>query len=468
MFAKNLEMLLATLCATADTSHNLPDEFSARFDALRRYGLLPRGRINREQRLTENQIASAILGLVTPKSSWAGHTALILGNLRSAGGRDGSFFETSTLQAAIALILTSEEARAAVVRLDVSAAESGVNSTGHAELAFFIASLRKTTIYVPQLAASQASGPLSHDLEYRRLHSPSSRYMVFNSNFFKRVASAIELSRAIPSPAGDGAEYDAEEEQERRHKNLGVRRNSKYLNVGVDNHVTWPNKEILVKFDKYELVLMPKTRDHVQSVHIDLVRNGLDPQTGMTVINRFLSVLSWCDDHFAIAQDGWSGNPIPGPVPKRDLAFVTTHYWVFDRRLPDTEEARRALALYREARNAQENFLISYAVLNFYKILEIRYDRARIKNWLRNRFEQQSTDPEVTNFKSMCGDTSPHEYLYIACRNAVAHAGKSAKSDPDDVVELRRLRKAADVLRLFVRHFISQELGVSESPYSGT
>ncbi|HTV30938.1 MAG TPA: hypothetical protein VMF32_24600 [Xanthobacteraceae bacterium] len=154
MFAKNLEILLATLCEVADASHSSPDEFSARFDALRRYGLLPPGRINREQQLTDNQIASAILGTVTPKPSWAGHTALILGNLRSAGGPAGSFFETSTLQTAIALILRSKEARETVVRLDVSAAESAINSTGHASLTFSVASSRKKAIYVPQLAVS--------------------------------------------------------------------------------------------------------------------------------------------------------------------------------------------------------------------------------------------------------------------------------------------------------------------------
>jgi hypothetical protein len=31
-------------------------------------------------------------------------------------------------------------------------------------------------------------------------------------------------------------------------------------------------------------------------------------------------------------------------------------------------DARRALALYREARNAEQNYLVSYAVLNYYKI----------------------------------------------------------------------------------------------------
>jgi len=58
---------------------------------------------------------------------------------------------------------------------------------------------------------------------------------------------------------------------------------------------------------------------------------------------------------------GWSANPVPVAVPRRNLGFTTAQYWIFDRQIPATEEARRALALYREARNAQQNFMVCYA-----------------------------------------------------------------------------------------------------------
>ena len=79
--------------------------------------------------------------------------------------------------------------------------------------------------------------------------------------------------------------YDAAEAEEQRYQRLGVQRGSNFLNVGVDNQVTWPPKETLTKFDKYHLVLLPKTRDHEASVHIDLATNKLTHREGMTVIN---------------------------------------------------------------------------------------------------------------------------------------------------------------------------------------
>ncbi len=148
-----------------------------------------------------------------------------------------------------------------------------------------------------------------------------------------------------------------------------------------------------MRFDRYQFVLMPNTHDHVQSIHVDLATNRLTDHEAMTIINRFLSIMTWCDDQFAVAQDGWSGNPVPVPVPRRNLASTTTHHWIFDRQIPASKKARRALALYREARNAQQNFLVSYAVLNFYKIVELKSDvSGEVKNWFRDNFERLAQD----------------------------------------------------------------------------
>jgi hypothetical protein len=271
---------------------------------------------------------------------------------------------------------------------------------------------------------------------------------------------------------GDGSEYNAEEAEQERRQKLGVRTDSRFLNVGVDNQVTWPKEEKLIKFDRYQLVLMPKTKDNVQSVHVDLTGNRLNDRDAMTVINRFLSVMAWCDDNFAIAQHGWSGNPIPMSVPKRDLAFVTAYDYIFDRKIPASEEAQRALALFREARNAQQNEFVSYAVLNYYKIIEIRnHGKEPVRKWFRANFEalrsKSKGDDDVSRFLTLCGSEPPHEYIHNSCRIAVAHAGKRSKSDPDDAHEIVRLHTAARVMHLLARQFIEQEFAISDLMYAG-
>ena len=161
-----------------------------------------------------------------------------------------------------------------------------------------------------------------------------------------------------------------------------------------------------VEFDRYKFVLMPKTAQHVQSIHVDLHANKLSMEEAMTIINRLLSLLTWCDDQYAIAQGGWSGNPVPVAIPKRDLAFTTAFHWVFNRDIPASEEVRRALALYREARNAEQNFMISYAVLNYYKIIEIRHH-----GW------PASTKWVAENLPAVLGDANDRErYHYVPSR----------------------------------------------------
>ena len=242
--------------------------------------------------------------------------------------------------------------------------------------------------------------------------------------FFEKLAKRIEVIRQLkPGPSSDGSEYDATEAEDRRRKALGVRNNSRYLNVGVDNQVTWPRTETLVTFYRYTMVLLPKTKDNVQSISMDLTANRLNEQEALTIINRFLSLLCFCDDQYAVAQDGWSGNPIPVGVPRRDLAFKTATHWVFDRKIPDTEEARRALALYREARNAEQNFLVSYAVLSYFKIIEIVHsNEGEATAWLEQNFAAASAT-------------------------------------------MRRLHTAAEVLRPIARYFIRNDLRISDSPY---
>jgi hypothetical protein len=78
LFAKDLEYLLVECCGQSDVSPIDSADIAERFDALRGYGRLPRGRENRVKRLNSTDIAAAILGLVPSNPKWAGHAAVIL------------------------------------------------------------------------------------------------------------------------------------------------------------------------------------------------------------------------------------------------------------------------------------------------------------------------------------------------------------------------------------------------------
>ncbi|MCK1642129.1 hypothetical protein IVA95_32405 [Bradyrhizobium sp. 157] len=415
MYAKNLSRILGLLCQNSDVSHSTPQEFDQRFDSLRRCGQLPRGRERREEKLTHDHIAAAVFGLVPTHPAWAGHVAIVLDGLRPVGGPGASFFEAETISHIIATLLTNEEARKSFIRMTLTVGETGVNSHGGAEVVFLRDGEKRRAFFVPKEAVSLLcpGRDVGFDPDRDRMDAPTLRELSFTREFFRRLAREWDLAERFPTPPeGDGSEYDPEDAERARYQKLGVRNGSRFLYVGVDNQVTWPKEERLVRFDQYQLVLMPKTKDNVQSIHIDLVANHVDERTAMTVINRFLSVMAWCDDNFAIAQYGWSGNAVPVPASKRDLALTAAHEYIFDRRIPEAEEARRALALYREARNAQRNGFISYAVLNYYKIIEIRnHGKEAARKWFLTNFEvlrdASKQNDDVGRFLALCGNVWP-------------------------------------------------------------
>jgi hypothetical protein len=472
MYASNLEHLLFNLVEQCDASPSERSDLGKRFDSLRRYRRLPQGRENHAALLTDEQIASAIFGLASDHPGWAGHVAILIGNLVPVGGASTSVSGSETLVQAVQAILSDKATRKDLVNLTISSAVSGLNANGHATIKLRRPDGDHTVSFVSRMALSllQPGAEKTYDHSYQ--YARAARYLSFNSEFFKRLVQEIEYVRKRkPKPISDGREYDAEEAEKRRLKKLGVRNNSRYLTIGVDNQVTWPREETLVHFDRFTLVLLPKTRDYVQSINIDLTANKLTMREAETVVNRFLSLMTWCDNQFAVAQGGWAGNPVPSPVPRRDMAFTTTHTWLFARKISSDKDVLRALALYREARNAEQNYLVSYAVLNYYKIIEIRHPNGKqARAWLDKTFPivEPSIPIEILRqFNSEMGATPPAKHIYDAYRLAVAHASTKTISDPDISDEITRLHIAAEILRALARYLISTELKVSECIYSG-
>lgn len=477
MFASNLARLLFNLMDRADMSHPIGPDMLKRIDSLRQYRRLPPGRENHSTRLTDEHIANAILGLVVENPGWAGLGSKVLAGLRPVGGVEASFRKAKSLSEAIQILIADEEARAELVSLSISGAEFAINSNGSAQLTYTHDGQMRTAFYVSDMAVSLMQPGAEVGFSQHPLYAPMSRQTVFNRKFFEKIARDVEISRQLADlrPASDGSEYDAEEAEQRRREKLGVRPGSNYLTLGVDNQVTWPQEETLVTFDGYTMVLMPKTKEHMQSISIDLTANRLSMEDARTVVNRFLSIMTWCCDQFAIVQDGWAGSPIPQPVSRRDLAFSTAPYWVFDRKIPKEPNTQRALALFREARNAEQNGLVSYAVLNYYKIIELLgAERNAPRRWIKAAYPdvEKELPPHVLKaFDEERGQETPEAHIYKAYRLAVAHAGAKSESqtisDPDKADELKRLHLGAEVLHLLARRFIETELKVSDSMYSG-
>lgn len=475
MRASQLETLLTNETASTSLSRRPPAEFACRFDSLRSYGLLPKGRGYKSHQLSLTEIASAILSMAATNPQYSGLVAKMLMDLRPVGGITVSFGAAPSFGSALQIILGDARALELLIEIRISESEIYTNGHGRAAITYRDSEGERTAHFVGQLAVSLLQLGAESNFDPRALISAvvveTVIYPPLIQNLVRQLQDEARYGQ-LPHPV-EPEEEDEETKKAARAERLGLTSRSRFLNIAVDNQVTWPPEETAVDFEGKKLILLPKRKDHTTSIHVDLHGQKLDTEEALTLINRFLSLLTWCHDQFAVTQDGWSGNPVPVPVSKRDLAFSTAYQWIFDRKIPASSEARKAIAIYREARNAEQNYLVSYAVLSYYKLIELRHKgRADAKKWFRENFEALKQDrtltDELARFTAACGSIPPDGYLYGACRSAVAHANKPYSSDPDDAHEIRRLHIAAAILRPLARRFIEIELGMSDCMFDGT
>ncbi len=213
MIAQQLARVLIELSRASDLTTDDGPAMEQRFESLRSYNRLPRGRENRERALTEEQIVAAVLGLVAIQPGWAGHVATVIAKLKPVGGPTEVYGGASNLMAALCHLLTDEAARKKLVAVRLSVAEAGTNSNGIAVITIDEVGGRKDTSFVREEAASLLQpGIAAQKYDPVSRHAPASRELVLSRRFFDRLALRVDQARKHPTPPiGDGAEYDKEE-----------------------------------------------------------------------------------------------------------------------------------------------------------------------------------------------------------------------------------------------------------------
>ena len=471
MYAKELTHILHAAFAR-------PDPFGdtlTRFEHLRGYDRLPRGRENAAKRLTDLQIASAVLGFVPTAPAWAGHVSLCLGGLCAVGGPKASFKSSRTLLETITAVLSSDEACKSVVAITLTIAQDNRSDEYYARAVFDEDGHRKTVSYVSKLAVSLLGDGAEQRYDHDRIDAPTARQLTLGREFFLRLRKEIVLSRELNRPLKtDWTEYANEEEKDAFHKSLGARPNSHFLNLPVDTAVAWPKDPTRITFAGHQFVLFPRTKENSHSISIDLAGERLSAEDARTLLNRFLSLIAWCRDQHAALGDGWSGNTVPVPIRHNSRAGTIASQWLFFRTIPNDPEVLQRLAYYREGLNAREAGLVAFAVLSFFKVFEQRVkSNGRAPNptkvWIKDVFDAVAAtlDPEILRrFHGARNGKDVHKYIFDDCRVATAHASEEFQSDADASPEIQRLYSAADVIQALARHYLKTEYALSDSLYS--
>lgn len=251
----------------------------------------------------------------------------------------------------------------------------------------------------------------------------------------------------------------------------------KWLSVRISGNAKWPKERTTVSFGGHDLVLFPPTPDTAPSLHINLYK--LSAKQGMTLINRFLSYLAWCEDAALENLGGVSGHMHPRPIPRqKEKQLWFTDVFPLSVKLAEDEKALRALALFREARSVNS---IPFRLLSYFKILNIVWNDKKIKG----RSEKDKNKKEKNEITKGIRDTLPKlldteakdriarlsqkgerdipAYLYESGRCAVSHAYKEPIADPDNIEDLHRLSEDAWIIKAIAEYLMENTLMISRS-----
>ena len=466
MYARDLMFWLHERLADIGTL----EESQKRFESLRGYGLLPRGRENAAVRLLDEQVAHAVLGFCHPKPGFAGHAALIWGDLRPVGGPSDPIAHASTLKGAIAVMIASEDAESNLLRLTMSVEQDFGDEEYSAVLLCKQNGKTHAIPFVSKYACSLLSPGAEVGYDHHRLDKLTAVQRSFGPSFFRSLSRDLFISRDMQMPLKtDWREYETEEEKDEFHRRLGAKKSSRFLNLRVEARVTWPKEPTRMQFGGHHLVLFPRTKENSNSISIDLRNERISANEAVSLINRLLSIMSWCENQPSSVHEGWSGNLVPVPVPRQNLAMRTMHGWHFYRSLPKDAELLKCLAYYRDGLNARSVGLASHSFLSFFRVCETRYDnKAKMIRWINDRYSEAVSTPDEAGVAIVESDRKSKgvnhgTYIYENCRVATAHAARDRPSDPDSSEELQRLMSASEIMQKLARYFIRQQFEVSDS-----
>ncbi len=246
--------------------------------------------------------------------------------------------------------------------------------------------------------------------------------------------------------------------------------NGNWAVANLDTQIPWPTKVTKVRFRSRALFLLPPTSTPMppgsfasSNETYPCVAARLNPgehlDQGVQIISHFLSSLSWVERRGSTVEY-WSGGNLPRPMGGRSRhpMYSEQFYCPY---LPDTQDqkARWALAFYREGLSLNN---VAYQCLSFFKVMNIFLPTGgRQKQWMNANagvVADHQAAMRISDIRAQHQDVG--EYLYSSGRCAIAHAGDTPTVDPEDPVDLRRLREDLPVIQALAELAIETVFGI--------
>ncbi len=248
-----------------------------------------------------------------------------------------------------------------------------------------------------------------------------------------------------------------------------------WFNINVFGYGKWPKEEKRITIDGKCFTLCPLTKEKQASMHIDLEAERISLDDSATLMNKFLSHLSWFSHQPYWLGDGFSGGVQKNSNFKREQRMLFEGMIV---EFPDEFELHhnilhlQALAFYRDGQ-ISKLYSPANACLAFYKILEIEKKNNGLPSLTRWIDEQMPEIKKLNNHlvqeleNSACNkNMNISEYLFKEVRCGAAHYITDSEINLDDMSARNIFRYATQPLEILADYYIRKELGISDHIFS--
>lgn len=220
-----------------------------------------------------------------------------------------------------------------------------------------------------------------------------------------------------------------------------------------------PDKKFAVVFEGKTLFVLPEDGENMPAAFLKCLKHEAVELRG--VISRFLSAWSWAEGR-GLRVANWTSGSLPYRSSGQNFKVRTTRFDFEELPTDLPKAAAIALAHYREGLALQH---VAYSFLSFYKVINAVFkNKEEQRRWMRDNVDLIDDERAQKRLKELRQDPevkSVQDYIYTACRNAVAHSHPDFDPvDPDDPTDEIRLSKDLPVVKALARRLINTEIGL--------
>lgn len=237
-----------------------------------------------------------------------------------------------------------------------------------------------------------------------------------------------------------------------------------WLVANIEQNMGWPQRKTVVTYRNRKILLLPITKSLYASAAV-IISNGETLTDAKQFLMQFFSAIAWYNlGKLHILN--WNNLHTPGIISKhlrmsRGKKIELEAVFFRPTLLPDPvdSEAQLALALFREGLSLNH---VAYAFLSYYKIINLKHPGGQ-KNWIRNNIGLIESLPRLSKFFSSIKSRGLDvvEYIYKACRCAVAHASMSEPTyNPESIEDDLRFHEIKPIMHELAKLVIENEYGI--------